>query len=366
MATKSSKDTKAPTEKKPAKAKADPKAETPVEPADAEAAPAKAASPEDREQRLAEAKGRLAAADRNDPCPCGSGKKYKKCHLREDEEASIAPVAPPDAQELVMNGWRLFEQRRPGAAEKEFAAALKIDPALQEARVGIGMARLSAGNPDGAKSELEAVLAAGEKTAEKLRADKAKDAFNNTEAQPFIRAAHALGCLAYDQDRFEDAAKDLARVYEIDEGSVGTEARLIAAKSLMKLDRAADAVAVLEPATKAESGASRAHLGLALAHVTAGAEDKARAALEAALDANSHYGKAILGRVRRRVESLAGTQPGSLEEALVYAQTYGDVWTEAAKAFLEKTLDERAASKATARAHEAHDEAEEAEETASP
>ncbi|MCA1791452.1 MAG: SEC-C domain-containing protein, partial [Thioalkalivibrio sp.] len=24
---------------------------------------------------------------RNDPCPCGSGKKYKACHLRMDREA---------------------------------------------------------------------------------------------------------------------------------------------------------------------------------------------------------------------------------------------------------------------------------------
>ena len=29
---------------------------------------------------------RLKQTGRNDPCPCGSGKKYKKCHLREDEE----------------------------------------------------------------------------------------------------------------------------------------------------------------------------------------------------------------------------------------------------------------------------------------
>lgn len=25
---------------------------------------------------------------RNEPCWCGSGKKYKRCHLREDEAAS--------------------------------------------------------------------------------------------------------------------------------------------------------------------------------------------------------------------------------------------------------------------------------------
>jgi preprotein translocase subunit SecA len=24
---------------------------------------------------------------RNDPCPCGSGKKYKHCHLRQDRAA---------------------------------------------------------------------------------------------------------------------------------------------------------------------------------------------------------------------------------------------------------------------------------------
>jgi tetratricopeptide (TPR) repeat protein len=269
------------------------------------------------------------------------------------------PVVPPDAQTMIMNGWRFFEQRRPGAAEKEFVAALKLEPANQEAHVGIGMARLSAGNPDGAKEELSAVLAAGEETVAKLRADKVKDAFNNTAAQPFIRAAHALGCLAYDQDRFEDAVKDLQRVYEIDEGSVGTEARLIASKSLMKLERAGDAIAVLEPATKAEGG-SRAQLGLALAHFTAGDEAKARAALDAALDANPHYGKTILGRVRRRVENLAGTQPGSLEEALVYAQTYGDVWTEAAKTFLETAVDERASKKPAAPTSD------DAEESASP
>jgi hypothetical protein len=30
---------------------------------------------------------RLKKTGRNDTCPCGSNKKYKKCHLREDEEA---------------------------------------------------------------------------------------------------------------------------------------------------------------------------------------------------------------------------------------------------------------------------------------
>lgn len=37
---------------------------------------------------------------RNDPCPCGRGKKYKKCCLAKEREAKRAtqakPVAPAD------------------------------------------------------------------------------------------------------------------------------------------------------------------------------------------------------------------------------------------------------------------------------
>jgi tetratricopeptide (TPR) repeat protein len=293
-----------------------------------------------------EARARLAATGRNDSCPCGSSKKYKKCHLPVDERAAAPAPSAPDAQELLQNAWRLFEQRRPGAAEKEFRAALAVAPDLTDARVGIGMSRLAAGNADGAKEELGTVLAAGEAKAAELRAAGTKDAFSQPEAQPYIRAAHALGCLAYDEERYEDAAKDLGRVYDIDEGTVGIEARLIAAKALMKLERAADAAALLEPATKLESGKGRADLGLALARFAAGSEPEAEASLHVALDANPHYGKALLGRVRRRVENVAAAQPGSIEEALLYTQTYGDVWTDAAKAFLEKVMDGRAPKKA--------------------
>jgi tetratricopeptide (TPR) repeat protein len=203
----------------------------------------------------AAARARLAGTGRNDACPCGSGKKYKKCHLAADEQATATPPTAPDAQELVAGAWRLFEQRRPGAAEKEFKAALAIDATLIDARVGIGMARLSAGNADGAKEELGAVIAATEEKAEALRKSGARDGFTKPEVQPYIRAAHALGCLAYDEDRFADAVTDLARVHSIDDGAVGLEARLIAAKSLMKLEKAAEAAELLEPATKFKEAA---------------------------------------------------------------------------------------------------------------
>lgn len=44
-----------------------------------------------------EAAERLKSAGRNDDCPCGSKKKYKKCHLRADEEAVSKQLAEANA-----------------------------------------------------------------------------------------------------------------------------------------------------------------------------------------------------------------------------------------------------------------------------
>jgi Tfp pilus assembly protein PilF len=298
------------------------------------------------------ARARLGETGRNEPCPCGSTKKYKKCHLQEDEAAATPPAGPPDPQEHVANGWRLFEQRRPGAAEKEFRAALGLKPELPEALVGIGMAKLQAGDNDGAREQLSGVIKLQESLAAELVKEGVKDAFTaRPDAQPYIRASHALGCLDYDQDRFDEALASLARVYAVDEGTVGTEARLITAKTLMKLKRSGEAVPVLEVAAKAGDG-SRAQLGLALAHFASGDKAKAEAALDNALAANASYGKALLGLIRKKIDNPVGAPAGSREEALIYAQTYGDVWDEDAKKFLEETLAARA-SKARAAEPEA-------------
>ena len=63
------------------------------------------------------------------------------------------------------------------------------------------------------------------------------------------------------------------------------------------------------------------------------------------------------------MENVAGAMPGSVEEALLYAQTYGDVWTDDAKKFLEKALADRPKATASPAAAEPEtpDEAEEAD-----
>jgi tetratricopeptide (TPR) repeat protein len=295
------------------------------------------------DDKVEKARARLAGTGRNDPCSCGSGKKYKKCHLAEDESAVLAPLVAPGSEELLATGWRLFEQKRPGAAEKEFRAALALRPGWADALVGIGLARLQSGDNEGARKEFREVQRVSETVAADLRSSGAKDAFTRKEAQSFVRACHALGCLAFDEKKYDDAMVDLERVYAVDEGPVGTEARLIAGIALVKLGRPAEAVAVLEVAAKSESGAGRALMSLALAHFLAGNSKAAEEALEQALAANASLGKVLLGRIPKRAANLGAATPGSREEAFGYAQTYGDAWEAPAKKFLEDYMDGRAA-----------------------
>jgi tetratricopeptide (TPR) repeat protein len=295
------------------------------------------------DEKVEAARARLAGTGRNDPCFCGSGKKYKKCHLADDEAAASAPPQAPDPDELLAAGWQLFEQRRPAAAEKEFRAALVLRPDWPDAMVAIGLARLRSGDQDAACKEFNAVLRVSEKLAAELRESGAKDAFTRKEAQAYLRASHALGCLAFDQERYQDALVDLERVYAVDQGAVGTEARLIAGAALLKLKRPADAVPILEVASKSEAGAGRALLSLGLAQFAAGDRAAAQATMHQAVAANSHFGVALLGRVPSRAANLGAATAGSREEAVGYAQTFGDAWDKEAKSFLKEVLAGRSA-----------------------
>jgi tetratricopeptide (TPR) repeat protein len=302
----------------------------------------KAKKAETSDDKAQEARARLAGTGRNDSCPCGSGKKYKKCHLAADEGAAALPPAAPDAEEMLATGWRLFEQRRPGAAEKAFRSALVVHPDWADALAGIGLARLQSGDNEGARKEFREVQRVSESVAAELRGSGAKDAFKRKEAQALVRSCHALGCLAFDEKNYEEALVELERVYAIDEGAVGTEARLIAGIALVKLGRAAEAAAVLEVAAKAEAGAGRAPMSLALAHFLAGNREAAKEALEQALGANANLGKVLIGRIPKRAANLGAATPGSREEAFGYVQTYGDAWEAPAKKFLEEYMETRA------------------------
>lgn len=61
---------------------------------------------------------------RNEPCPCGSGNKYKRCCLPKDEAAAPQPSAATRVRERLFEELWQFGQRQLGADAMQQAAAL--------------------------------------------------------------------------------------------------------------------------------------------------------------------------------------------------------------------------------------------------
>lgn len=70
----------------------------------------------------------MPKAGRNDPCPCGSGKKYKHCCLEKDRTAELAPVI---AQRVALQA----QQANRAALRKDYQAELlETQATLQQAQ----------------------------------------------------------------------------------------------------------------------------------------------------------------------------------------------------------------------------------------
>ena len=64
---------------------------------------------------------RLKTTGRNDRCPCGSGKKYKKCHLAEDEGVRTATLKA--LEEEAMAKARAAEDAEDGEGQADTKSA---------------------------------------------------------------------------------------------------------------------------------------------------------------------------------------------------------------------------------------------------
>jgi tetratricopeptide (TPR) repeat protein len=71
--------------------------------------------------RLGKVMTTMTKTGRNDPCPCGSGKKYKRCCQEKDEaEKSAARAAAQAAQQAALQAQQAASQARYEAARKAF------------------------------------------------------------------------------------------------------------------------------------------------------------------------------------------------------------------------------------------------------
>jgi tetratricopeptide (TPR) repeat protein len=100
------------------------------------------AAPDDAEARALLEQSRAGAArgpvvGRNDPCPCGSGRRYKHCHGAvgatshpTDDAGTVRPASlpPTDADALARAGMAAHQRGDLATAQREYEAALRARP----------------------------------------------------------------------------------------------------------------------------------------------------------------------------------------------------------------------------------------------
>src|SRR5258708_702157 len=91
----------------------------------------------------------MSKLGRNDPCPCGSGKKYKKCCLPQEHprrswngavggEEDFIAVLRPDVDEAVDRVLEKLESGAGQAVEPEIKALLKQHPDYHKTQFAMG------------------------------------------------------------------------------------------------------------------------------------------------------------------------------------------------------------------------------------
>ena len=167
----------------------------------------------------------MTKIDRNEPCPCGSGKKYKKCCQEKDREKTpkhldekgmpyLRQVMEKEylkmedaeisrAQDLVYDGWEAMAHG-PREAKRFFERAIKLDPDLADAYNGLAEIAISKGTFSVAEEYYR-------KAYEKARAslgteDKKSFAWwGELETRPYMRARQGLGLLCLETKRYDEA-----------------------------------------------------------------------------------------------------------------------------------------------------------------
>jgi tetratricopeptide (TPR) repeat protein len=196
--------------------------------------------------------GRAAVGvGRNDPCPCGSGRKYKQCCAQADQAAAAAAAS---ARAQLSQGRALEKAGQPARAIEAYRAAAGFAATAAEALSRIGHLSLSLGRAAEAVSALKAaaaVPAATPKDALARRLDlvralvvEKQDAAAEAEVRrvladdPQSADGHwLLGRLLAESGRFEEARDALARATELDPANGGAWYDLVRSYDLTEADR---------------------------------------------------------------------------------------------------------------------------------
>ncbi len=177
---------------------------------------------------------------RNDPCPCGSGRRYKECHGRLGAEETV--------EALLQRALIAHQQGRIDEAERGYHAVLARQPDNAMATHYLGLAAWQRGN----------VAAAERMMREALARDATVPDFHNN-----------LGLLLRDTARVEEAIECFRRTRAVDPGWFAADNNL--GLTLEAAGREEEAIAAYRSAIAAQPGFAAARQNLARTLVASGA-----------------------------------------------------------------------------------------------
>ncbi len=252
---------------------------------------------------------------RNDPCPCGSGRKYKHCCMTPADGAAPKP-APPAAA-----AWALLQGGRPAEAEAECERLLARDPMLGQALLCLALARQSQGKD---------ALAALESACRSLPRDaQVHHLLGQTleDHGQLERAAESFGRAAALRPEFAEAHNDLGQVLlrlGRTDAAVASCQRALAIRphfaealgNLANAERArgaiAAAIAGYRRVIELEPRLAEAHRNLGVALLEAGEREAAIVCLQSAIELRPEFA----GAVTQLARALIGV--GRAAEAIPY------------------------------------------------
>lgn len=250
----------------------------------------------------------MSKAGRNDPCPCGSGKKYKQCCL---PRAALPNAAPPPVGQWLQQAMALHQSGRLAEAQALYSQILQAQPQHAEALHLSGLVAQSEGRLEQA---LELISAA-------LRRQPGNVAYLSNLGnlrQSLGQYAEAVHC--YQQALAQ--RPDLAELHNNLGNALQAQAQYLPALTsyqraqalnrsypaawlnqglvLRRLDRLEEAIAAFRQVLRLQPTDATAHEQLAECLLDLGQVDAAEAALLAALQVNPQSAAALnnLGNLR--------------------------------------------------------------------
>lgn len=255
----------------------------------------------------------MARPGRNDPCPCGSGRKYKHCCLARDQANAAADpfrrildTDPRNPAGVNALGLIALQSGRIDSAIAFFARAIEGAPAEPFYHCNLALAYRAAGQAADAESCFRRALALDPKYApasanlgilysEQNRLDDAIALFRNAlDAQPDSAEAHAnLGGVQLLRGELEDALRSFRKAYSLKPGFALAYSN--AGNTLNSLGRHVEAIEHYERALGLQPDNSHFHFNLAKALCDFGKVDEAAERYSAALALEPAFAEAQNG-----------------------------------------------------------------------